>query len=53
MAAGREIHQAAGAGAGAGTAGTEGGDGRGGPSEPAGGEEPVEADYEVVDEGKS
>jgi molecular chaperone DnaK len=56
MAAGREIHeaaqaQAAGAGAGAGTGGAET-DG-GGPSEPAGGEEPVEADYEVVDEGKS
>ncbi|HEU4464385.1 MAG TPA: Hsp70 family protein, partial [Gemmatimonadota bacterium] len=56
MAAGREIHeaaqaQAAGAGAGAGTGGAET-DG-GGPSEPAGGEEPVEADYEVVDEEKS
>jgi molecular chaperone DnaK len=55
MAAGREIHeaaqaQAAGAGAGAGTGGAET---DGGPSEPAGGEEAVEADYEVVDEEKS
>ncbi|MFN2431464.1 MAG: molecular chaperone DnaK [Gemmatimonadota bacterium] len=52
--AGQELHQAgqtAGAGAGAGAAG---GDGRGAGTQPEGGEgeEAVEADYEVVDEGR-
>ncbi|MBA2566116.1 MAG: molecular chaperone DnaK [Gemmatimonadetes bacterium] len=53
--AGQELHQAAqGAGAGGGdqAAGFEGEAGTGGPATDGGGEEAVEADYEVVDEGR-